>query len=346
MRNAFLCLVFAASLHAQSEQEASYEEFSPEWFFDMAFVDARPAAAQRAIERFFQRDWNGAAGLAVGTGVRVSDQALAQAAVEFARGADFAIDHAEDSARAAFLRCVDRAGQATALAEDEPQVLRSTVLRSRCLAVLPDRFGAAAILAQAAKGMSDRADASEFWYGAGRLLEDLGRLDSARQLYAQAWKADPRGQFATQSLHSQALVLAQAGKFAEIPPLVETADRAFPSDTRFRSKMRIVEGRAWLGLGDTARGLFRWKLLTNAFVRGIGDLMPDSVEAAEVYWRLGDLSAQKAANSTSMPRIWGNARPPTCVDASTWKRRLDISAKPSPAMPIHGRLWPCATSRE
>lgn len=289
--------VLLASLCASAaEPEAGYEEFSPEWFFDIAFVDARPAAAQRAMERFFQRDWNGAAGLAVGTGVRVSDQALAQAAVEFARGADFAIDGKEDSATVAFHRCADKSAQASALAEDEPQLLRSTVLRSRCMAVLPDRFGAAAILAQAAKGMSDRSDAAEFWYGAGRLLEDMGRADSAYLLYAQSWKVDPRGTYATQALHSQALMLAQAGRFSEVQPLVETADRAFPTDLRLRSRMRILEGRAWLGLGDTARALFRWKTLTNAFVRGVGDLMPDSVEAAEIYWRLGDLSAQKAAD--------------------------------------------------
>ncbi|MBK8802669.1 MAG: hypothetical protein IPN71_11560 [Fibrobacteres bacterium] len=287
-------LASLSSLAAQAED--GYEDFSPEWFFDISFVDARPAAAQRAMERFFQRDWNGAAGLAVGTGVRVSDQALAQAAVEFARGADFAIDGGEDSAVAAFHRCADKAAQASALAEDEPQLLRSTVLRSRCLAVMPDRFAAASVLAKAAKGMPDRTDAAEFWYGAGRLLEDMGRSDSAYLLYAQSWKTDPRGSFATQALHSQALMLAQAGRFTEIQPLVETADRAFPGDARLRSRMRIVEGRAWLGLGDTARALFRWKTLTNAFVRGVGDLMPDSVEAAEIYWRLGDLSAQKAAD--------------------------------------------------
>lgn len=289
-------LLLAAWTAVASESDAGYEEFSPEWFFDISFVDARPAAAQRAMERFFQRDWNGASGLAVGTGVRVSDQALAQAAVEFARGADFAIDGQEDSAKLAFRRCVDKAAQATALAEDEPQVLRSTVLRSRCMAVLPDRFGAAAILAQAAKGMPDRSDAAEFWYGAGRLLEDMGRSDSAYLLYAQAWKADPRGSYATQALHSQTLMLAEAGRFSEIQTLVETADHAFPSDSRLRSRMRILEGRAWMGLGDTARALFRWKTLTNAFVRGVGDLMPDSVEAAEIYWRLGDLSARKAAD--------------------------------------------------
>jgi tetratricopeptide (TPR) repeat protein len=231
----------------------------------------------------------------VGSGVRVADQALAQAAVEFGRGADFAIDGKDDSARTAFWRCAERAKQATALAEDVPQVLRTTVLRSRCLAVLPDRAAAAGALAKAAKGMEDRSDAAEFWYGAGRLQEDMGRLDSAYSLYKLSWKADPKGAFASQALHSEGLVLADAGRFSEILPLCEAVEKEFASDPRMRVKARILEGRAWLGLGDTARALFRWKTLTNSFVKGVGELMPDSVEAAEVYWRLGDLSARRAA---------------------------------------------------
>lgn len=288
-------LLLSALAVATEAPPVEYEEYSPEWFYGLAFVDARPAAARRGMERFFQRDWDGAAGLIVGSGLRVADQALAQAAVEFGRGADFAVDGREDSARTAFLRCAERARQASALAEDVPQTLRTTVLRSRCQAVLPDRAAAAGTLAKAAKGMEDRSDAAEFWYGAGRLQEDMGRLDSAYALYALSWKADPKGVFAAQSLHSQGLVLADAGRFAEVPPLCETVEKLFPTDPRMRVKARILEGRAWLGLGDTAKALFRWKSLTNAFVKGVGELLPDSVEAAEVYWRLGDLSAQRAA---------------------------------------------------
>ena len=289
----FLSLATTSSFAAEATQD--YEEYSPEWFYGLAFVDARPEAARRGLERFFQRDWRGAAGLSVGSGVRVSDQALAQAAVEFGRGADLLLDGREDSAAAAFRSCAERASQATALAEDVPQVLRSTVLKARCLAVLPDRAAAAGVLARAAKGMEDRSDAAEFWYGAGRLQEDMGRYDSAFSLYQLSWKADPNGAYASQALHSQGLMLASSGRFAEILPLCETAESRFASDPRMRSKMRILEGRAWLGLQDTGRALFRWKTLTNAFVRGTGDLLPDSVEAAEIYWRLGDLSARKAA---------------------------------------------------
>lgn len=290
-----LIQALALAAAAPSESVDYYDEYSPEWFFQMAFPDARPAAAQRAIERYFQRDWDGAVGMAIGTGVRVADQSLAQAAVEFGRGADFAVEGRDDSARASFLRCAEKASRATALAEDAPQVLRSTVLHARCLAVVPQRAAAAAVLAQAAKTMQDRSDAAEFWYGAGRLLEDMGRFDSAYVLYRQSWKTDPRGVFATQSLHSQGLMLAQAKRFQEILPLVELAAVSFPSDNQLKVKMRILEGRALLGLGDTAKALFRWKTLTNAFHKGVGELMPDSVEAAEILWRLGDLAAQKAA---------------------------------------------------
>lgn len=286
-------LLFSAAIFAQDPVE--YDEYSPEWFYGLAFVDAGPNLARRGMERFFQRDWDGAAGLAVGTGVRVADQALAQGAVEMARGADFSIDAREDSARAAFLRCADKAGQAVALAEDVPQVLRATVLKARCLAVLPDRAAAAAVLAGSAKRMEDKADAAEFWYGAGRLQEDMGRYDSALALYQASWKVDSKGSFAGLALQSQGLMLARLGRDSAILPLVELAEKSFPGDARIRCKMRILEGRAWLAAGDTARALFRWKSLTNAFTRGTGDLVPDSVEAAEIYWRLGDHAAQMAS---------------------------------------------------
>src|ERR1035437_466240 len=229
-------LLLAGLSGATEAPLTDYEEYSPEWFYGLAFVDARPAAARRGMERFFQRDWDGAAGLTVGSGVRVADQALAQAAVEFGRGADFAIDGKDDSARTAFWRCAERAKQATARAEDVPQVLRTTVLRSRCLAVLPDGAAAAGALAKAAKGMEDRSDAAEFWYGAGRLQEDMGRLDSAYSLYKLSWKADPQGAFASQALHSEGLVLADAGRFSEILPLCEAVEKEFASDPRMRVK--------------------------------------------------------------------------------------------------------------
>jgi tetratricopeptide (TPR) repeat protein len=143
--------------------------------------------------------------------------------------------------------------------------------------------------------MEDRSDAAEFWYGAGRLLEDMGRSDSAHALYKLAFRADPKGPYASQALLSQGLMLAQTGRFAEIPPLCDTLRTDFAADTGVMVQSRILEGRAWLGLGDTAQALFRWKSLTNAFVKGQGELVPDSVEAAEVYWRLGDLVAREAA---------------------------------------------------
>ena len=48
-----------------------------------------------------------------------------------------------EQARAGFARCVEKAAQAMALAEDVPQALRATVLKARCLAVLPERAEAA-----------------------------------------------------------------------------------------------------------------------------------------------------------------------------------------------------------
>lgn len=287
-------LGLSAALFAQ-DPLVDHDEYSPEWFYGLAFVDASRNLSHRGMERFFQRDWDGAAGLAVGTGVRVADRALAQGAVEMARGADDAIEGREDSARAAFLRCADKAGQAVALAEDVPQVLRATVLKARCLAVLPDREAAAEVLSRSARNMADKADAAEFWYGAGRLQEDMGRPEAALDLYQASWKADARGAFATLALQSQGLMLSRLGRDSAIFPLVELAEKSFPRDPRIRSKMRILEGRAWLALGDTTRALFRWKTLTNAFVRGSGELVPDSVEAAEIYWRMGDHAAQKAS---------------------------------------------------
>ncbi|MEK7393339.1 MAG: hypothetical protein AAB214_12330, partial [Fibrobacterota bacterium] len=98
-------ILLLASFAGAAEIPPEYDEYSPEWFYGLAFVDASNNIARRGMEKFFQRDWDGAAGLSVGSGVRIADQALAQGAVEMARAADFAIDGKEDSAKAGFLRC-------------------------------------------------------------------------------------------------------------------------------------------------------------------------------------------------------------------------------------------------
>jgi len=275
-----------------------YEQFSPEWFYSMGFVDAKASLAKRGMERFFQRDWNGAAGLSVGTGVRISDQRLAQAAVELARGADFLVDKREDSAKAAFQRCSDLAATATDLAEDTPQHLRSTVLHARCLALLPDRGAAAKVLASSTRGLEDPTDVAEFSYGAGRLLEDMGRTDSALILYRKAWKADHRGPFAIPTLEAQIAVLLSQGQADSVFSLIQEGETLFPSDSGLQIRLRIAEGRAQLAKGDTVRCEFHWKVLTNAFANHQGQFLPDSVEAAEIYWRLGTLAAERAARHT------------------------------------------------
>jgi len=296
------------TLLSAAEELPEYEEFSPEWFYEMGFVDARPAIAKRGMERFFQRDWDGAAGLVVGTGVRVSDQKLAQGAVELARGADFLVDGREDSARAALGRCSEYASTASDLAEDTPQHLRSNVLHARCLALLPDRAGAARVLAGATKGMDDPTDIAEFSYGAARLLEDMGRTDSALLLYRRAWEAGRRGAYGIPSLEARISVLLGRGTPDSVFALIQEAENLFPSDSGLRVRMRIADGRARILQGDTVRGEVRWKQLTNAFVQKKGEFIPDSTEAAEIYWRLGTLAAERAARFTFR-------------DSTVWARR-------------------------
>lgn len=288
----FPCLALA------TEPLPSYEDFSPEWFYAMGFVDAKASLAKRGMERFFQRDWDGAAGLSVGTGVRIADQRLAQGAVELARGADFLVDGMDDSARAAFLRCADFAESAADLAEDTPQHLRSTVLRARCLALVPDRGAAARVLAGSTRGLEDPADIAEFHYGAGRLLEDMGRLDSALVLYRKSWLADRRGDFAIPSLESRIAVFLELGLPDSVFPLLQEGQNLFPKEEGLQIRLRIAEGRARLAQGDTSRAELRWKQLTNAFANRQGDVIPDSVEAAEIYWRMGTLNAERAARFT------------------------------------------------
>lgn len=294
----FVTLLSASGALASQPTLPEYEEFSPEWFYAMGFVDAKPSLARRGLERFFQRDWDGASGLSVGSGVRVSDQRLALGAVEFAKAADFLVDGNGDSAHGAFARCADFASSANDLAEDISQQLRSTVLQARCLALLPDRGAAARVLARSTKGMYDPTDIAEFSFGAGRLLEDMGRKDSALILYQKAWSIQKRGAFAAPSLEAQISVLLDIGRAAEVFSLLEEGRRLFPSDTGLQIRLRIAEGRAFLAQGDTVRAEFRWKLLTNAFANKQGEVIPDSVEAAEIYWRLGTLAADKAAQYT------------------------------------------------
>lgn len=291
-------LVLTPSLLLAETSIPEYEEFTPEWFYAMSFVDAKPSLARRGLERFFQRDWNGAEGLSVGSGVRVSDQRLARGAIEFARAAEYLVDGAEDSARKSFLHCADFASSAADLAEDVSQHLRSTVLQARCLALVPDRGGAARVLASSTRGMDDPADIAEYSFGAGRLLEDMGRNDSALLLYRKAWNAQKRGTYAAPALEAQISVLLASGRFSDVFPLLEEGRRLFPLDTGLQIRLRIAEGRAFIGQGDTARGEFRWKVLTNAFANKQGEIIPDSVEAAEIYWRLGNLTAGKAAQHT------------------------------------------------
>lgn len=293
-----LSLLLPAAVASVGQTLPEYEEFSPEWFYEMGFVDARPSIAKRGMERFFQRDWDGAAGLVVGTGVRVSDQKLAQGAVELARGADFLVDGLTDSARAALGRCAEFAATASDLAEDTPQHLRSNVLRARCLALLPDRAAAARVLAAATKGMDDPADIAEFSYGAARLLEDMGRTDSALLLYRRSWEAGRRGPYGMPALEARIAVLLGRGMPDSVFPLIQEAENLFPSDSGLRVRMRIADARARILQGDTVRGEVRWKQLTNAFVNKRGEFIPDSTEAAEIYWRLGTLAAERAARFT------------------------------------------------
>jgi hypothetical protein len=85
------------------------------------------------------------------------------------------------------------------------------------------------------------------------------------------------------------------GNWQAIAPIVEQCNRTYSGDLGLRVRMQILEGQALIQLGDTTRGTFRWKQLTNSFVNRSGELVPDSVEAAEVYWRMGDLAANRAA---------------------------------------------------
>lgn len=296
MRNHILIpLALAACAFASEPALPEYDQFSPEWFYTMGFVDAKPSIGRRGLERFFQRDWNGAAGLTVGSGVRVSDQRLALGAIELARAADLLVDGAEDSARRALERCSELAASAADLAEDISQHLRSTVLHARCLALLPDRGAAARVLAGSTRGMDDPVDIAEYSFGAGNLLEDMGRYDSALVLYRKAWNAQKRGAFAVPALEAQISVLLAMGRPAEVPALLEEGRKLFPADTGLQIRLRIAEGRTFIAMGDTVRGEFRWKVLTNAFANKQGDIVPDSVEAAEIYWRLGTLAAERAA---------------------------------------------------
>lgn len=341
MRSQILLAVLlpVAGLFAADSALPEYEEFSPEWFYSMGFVDAKPSLARRGLERFFQRDWNGAAGLSVGSGVRVSDQRLALGAIEFAKAADHLVDGLEDSARAGFARCADLAASAADLAEDVSQHLRSTVLQARCLALLPDRGAAARVLAGSTRGMDDPADIAEYSFGAAKLLEDMGRNDSALLLYRKAWDAQKRGGFAVASLEAQIQVLLSMGRPSEVQPLLEEGRRRFPLDTGLQIRLRIADGRTLIALGDTTRGEFRWKTLTNAFTNKVGELVPDSVEAAEIYWRMGTLAAERAArhsfrDSTMLARRAAHAQRRELMETSFGYYRQAVACYSFPWTPL------------
>lgn len=340
MRNHILIpIVLATCALAAEPTLPEYDEFSPEWFYTMGFVDAKPSLARRGLERFFQRDWNGASGLTVGSGVRVSDQRLALGAIEFARAADFLVDGSEDSAVTALGRCSELAASAADLAEDISQHLRSTVLHARCLALRPDRGNAARILAGSTRGMDDPADIAEYSFGAGNLLEDMGRNDSALLLYRKAWSAQKRGAFVIPSLEAQISVLLSMGRPTEVLPLLEEGRRLFPADTGLQIRLRISEGRALIALGDTARGEFRWKVLTNAFANKQGEVIPDSLEAAEIYWRLGTLAAERAAqyvfqDSTILARRAAHAQRRELMETSFGYYRQAVACYSFPWTPL------------
>ncbi|MCB9496586.1 MAG: hypothetical protein H6686_06840 [Fibrobacteria bacterium] len=290
--------LFLLCIAPLAEETPSYEEFSPEWFYSMGFVDAKASLSRRGLERFFQRDWDGATGLSVGSGVRVADQRLAQGAVELAKGADYLVDRNEDSAKISFLKCADLASSAAELAEDLPQHLRSTVLHARCLALLPDRGAAARVLAGSTRGMDDSADVAEFTYGAARLLEDMGRSDSADLLYRRAMQAEPRGPFALAALEGRIELGLQSNRPDSVMGLIRSAASLFPREKGLKIRLRIDEARCALLSGDTIRAEFLWKQMTNAFTLGRGEHLPDSLEAAEIYWRMGTLAAERAAQFT------------------------------------------------
>lgn len=179
--------------------------YSPEWFYQMAFVDARGAALDRGLTDFYMGNFDGAWAQTVGSSMKGADVALAQGAIELAQGAQALLEKDEAKARALFTQCAERGELAMATSEYESQVMRAATLKARCQSVLPDREAAVKTLRAAARDLPDPADAQEFLYGAARLEEDLGRLDSARALYAKSLQVAPNGNYAAEAIFSMAL---------------------------------------------------------------------------------------------------------------------------------------------
>jgi tetratricopeptide (TPR) repeat protein len=267
--------------------------YSPEWFYQMAFADSRDGSLARGLRSFYAGDFQDAWSQTVGAGMRAADQALAQGALELSMGAQALLDGREDSAKALFLRCAEHGSQAMASAEYPSQVMRSAVLRARCQSVLPDRIAAARTLDAAARDLSEPADAQEFLYGAARLEEDLGRPDSARNLFRKAYEKHPRGELAAQSLLALATLEERQGQpsraLAEIAKVRELSGL----EAATRAQAAVLEGRCLKESGDTARARLRWMQVANALAKGDTSLA-DSSAAAEGLWRLGDLAAREA----------------------------------------------------
>jgi len=267
--------------------------YSPEWFYQMAFVDSRDGSLARGLRSFYAGDFRDAWAQTVGSGMHAADQALAQGSLELSMGAQALLDGRADSAKLLFLRCADHGIQAMASAEYPSQVMRSAMLRARCQSVLPDRIAAARTLDAAARDLPDPADAQEYLYGAARLEEDLGRPDSARTLFRKAYEKHPVGELAAQSLLAlsvleerrgqPSLALTEIVKVREIPGL----------EAGTRAQAAVLEGRCLMESGDTARARLRWMQVTSALSKG-DTTLADSSAAAEALWRMGDLASRDA----------------------------------------------------
>jgi len=267
--------------------------YSPEWFYQLAFADGHEKALKRGLLGFAEGNYDLAWSQTIGTGVKGGDLIVAQGAIELAKGAEALLAGQESQARAHFLRCEELSGQAMAMSEYQSQVMRSAVLRARCESVVPDRSAAIKTLQLASKELPDPADAQEFLFGAGRLAEDMGRLDTAQKLFGQALEARPAGAMAAEALLSLVIVDIKRGDNPRaLTEIVRM--RSIPgADASHRARARVLEGRALLATGDTAKGRMRFQQVGNALANG-DTAERDSSVAAESYWRLGDLVARQA----------------------------------------------------
>lgn len=285
-------LSLAASLmRAELAPPTEPSPYSPEWFYRMAFADAHAKALERGLTSFYMGDFEAAWAQAVGTSMRGADLALAQGSVELAQGAQALVEGDVPVAQQRFRACADHGEQAMATAEYPAQVMRAASLRARCQAVMPDREAAVRTLREAARDLPDPQDAQEFLYGAARLDEDLGRLDSARALFERSWKVHPQGEYAVEALHSLALTDLRRGQPAlalQSLSAIRELPRATASE---KARAKVLEGRAHLATGDTARARMRFQQVAGALK---DPREADSASAAEAFWRLGALSATAA----------------------------------------------------